>query len=97
MESNRLIIRNLDNLQELTPEEVSTIQGSLSIAYPEEPLPEVPDQPSPKGRVWYPYPRPKRPKYPSPRPYPQPYPIPSIPCSPYPRKDGRLPWCAVIL
>ncbi|MEM8807461.1 MAG: hypothetical protein AAGF01_15695 [Cyanobacteria bacterium P01_G01_bin.38] len=96
MENNRLIIKNLDNLQALTPEEVSTIQGSLSIAHP-GPLPEVPDEPSPRDRIYYPYPRPRHPKRPYPQPSPHPYPIPSIPCSPYPIKDGYLPWCAVIL
>ncbi|MEM9088564.1 MAG: hypothetical protein AAGC93_07445 [Cyanobacteria bacterium P01_F01_bin.53] len=91
MKKHRLIIQNLDNLQALSLEEISSVRGSLSIAYP-EPAPQPP-----KDRVYFPdRPHPKWPKHPSPRPkpYPRPYPIP---CSPYPTKGGSLPWCAVIL
>ena len=90
MVNKRLKIENLDNLQELTTEGVSSIQGGLSIAGP-EPYPTTPK----------PWPRPKpMPDWPKhdywTKPY-QPYPLPHPPCTYYPTKDGKLPWCAVIL
>ena len=41
----------------------------------------------PEGRI--------HPDYPYPKPYPQP--IQPIPCTNNPTKNGKLPWCAVVL
>ncbi len=96
MTNKRLIIENLDNLEELNTEEVFSIQGGLLVDYPviEEKLDisiaEKVDF-SIKDKLIYPV----KPIKPYPLPC-YPYPLPPV-CSPYPTKGGNLPWCAVVL
>jgi hypothetical protein len=90
MTNKRLIIENLDNLQEINPEEVFSIQGGLTLVNGDDIKPSVEERliyPAPSLPVEL-YPRPDQPS----KPY---YPLPNYPCSlkPY----GPLPWCAVIL
>ncbi|MEM1255645.1 MAG: hypothetical protein AAGI69_24675 [Cyanobacteria bacterium P01_H01_bin.21] len=106
MANKCLKIENLDNLEELTAEELFFIQGGATVETaksveietagsmrikPEEliayPLPPHPDP--------VPLPLPV-PCYGGRWPYPKPNKIPCV-CSPFPTKDGKLPWCAVIL
>jgi hypothetical protein len=92
MTNKRLIIENLDNLQELNHEEFSAIQGGLTLVDGYDiklPIEERLIYPGPNQPVEL-YPLPEQPI----KPY---YPLPYIPCSPYPTKEGKLPWCAVIL
>ncbi|NEP19270.1 MAG: hypothetical protein F6J97_20635 [Leptolyngbya sp. SIO4C1] len=98
--TQRLAINNLENLQPLTAEDLIAIQGSLSLI--DEPIAVEADQPdnqppeAPTSEALF-YPLPPYPPKPVPHPKPyEPWP-PYYPCSPFPTKDGRLPWCAVIL
>ena len=70
MANKRLKIENLDNLQELTTEGVSSIEGGLSLGQ-ESDLQIAPIESLPQE---------------------EPYPLTF-----YPTKDGKLPWCAVVL
>ena len=98
MTNKRLIIENLDNLEELNTEEVFSIQGGLlvdSSIIPEKldiSIAEKVDISIPDKLIYPVEPGPVKP-YPLPcYPYPRPY-----PCSPYPIKDWKLSWCAVPL
>ncbi|MBT9314435.1 hypothetical protein [Leptothoe spongobia] len=110
MVNKRFKIENLDNLEDLTSEELSLIQGGMTIAVAEPqagPTEAKADSVELQAEelIAYPLPLPPQPiPYPLPipcyhgghRPYPKPKYIPCV-CSPYPTKDGDLPWCAVIL
>ena len=99
MANKCLKIKNLDNLQELSTEGVSSIEGGLSLVQESDlriaPVEALPQE-KPHPVTFYP----TKPFYPT-RPLPEPikpyYPLPYYPCSPYPIKEGKLPWCAVIL
>lgn len=93
MTSQRLRIENLDNLQEVTPEEFSSIQGGLSIAidYKEVSDKDIPKKEIPVIDICYPLPLPPR-CYPLPKPLPKPYPKPL----PRPCWDWR-PCCPIVL
>ncbi len=95
MNITSLQIQDLDTMQELTAEELSPVQGGLSIRKIDLPgLEKAPDvdlttgRIAPIGRIAYPFPR----------PFPC-YPLPPRPpiCTNFPTKGGHLPWCAVIL
>ncbi len=101
MTNNRLKIENLDNLQDLTSDQLQVIEGGMTVAE------AAPVELEAEARIAHPFPT-----KPIPLPYPRPYPIPCYPgggrphpklisrkciCTPYPTKDSKLPWCAVIL
>lgn len=90
MTNKRLIIENLDILEELNTEELS-IQGGMTLANLES------DEIQSESRLipWSKEPFPNRPIKPFPDRPIKPYPLPYYPCSPSPY--GKLPWCAVIL
>ena len=92
-------IENLENLQELTTEEFSSIQGGLSIVKPDHIIDWKLDEPLP-------LPDPKPLPHPEPIPHPLPvycyhkpisYPISSFTGVKEHQISFKLPWCAVIL
>ena len=84
MINKRLKIDNLDNLQELTTEEVVSIQGGwFSKHEPKNPHEKWPSKPD-----WNP-----KPGYPKTDWSTKAY----HPWSPHPSKGSKLPWCAVVL
>ena len=87
MASKRLKIENLEYLDPLNTEEVFRLQGGEGKSRIPEPKSLIyvdAENPMPKRP-------PERPKWPI---Y---HPLPHYPCSHYPTKNGKLPWCAVIL
>ena len=96
---SRLIIENLENLQDLSDKDMTLTQGGMTV--------EASETQSVDLRIAYPWPiKPvvPGPKPPSgPYPLPQPHPLP-VPCyhggyQPKPGPGGYsvIPWCAVIL
>ena len=106
MANKRLQIENLDNLQDLTIEEVSSLQGSLRLIDEYkgdfvvddgngpviEPPPGGPGEPMLPDYPLPPVKKGRRPRPCSIKPY---YPIKPPICSPEPYKE--IPWCPVIL
>ena len=93
MANKRLKIKNLDNLQELSTDGVSSIEGGLSLVQ-ESDLRIASIESSHQEKS---YPLAFYPTRPLPEPTKTYYPLPYYPCSLYPIEDGKLPWCAVIL